>query len=172
MKISWFGVALVVVGAALLLDRIGYVSLEWHVVFWGFVALFGALKLASCFASKNGAGGRAAHGGVFWGTLFLLVGLANLLTDVDVLQVRSTYWFPILIGIVGVAFLVVFISRPREWHILIPALFFSGVSALLILGEAGMLDRWDVRDALGHYWPVALILFGTALLLNRRSADS
>ena len=172
MKVSWFGAALVLVGAALLLDRTGVVSLGWHGVFWGAVAVFGAVKVVNCFVLRKAAPDAKGHCGIFWGTLLFLFGLYNLLEDLGAFEVHSYFGFPVLFVMVGLAFLAVFVSRPRDWHVLIPACLFIGVGAVMIVAELGMLDRWEIQDAVRSYWPIALILFGGALLLNRRSAGS
>jgi hypothetical protein len=36
----------------------------------------------------------------------------------------------------------------------------------MVLAELDILSAWDVRIAVSNYWPVAVILFGAAMLLN------
>jgi hypothetical protein len=163
VNFPWFGVALIVVGSALLLHRMGVMTFGWHTAFWGIVALFGAFKLATSFTT-----GRA--GSAFWGTVFLVAGGYQMLEDMNIAYVSSYLLFPWTVVLVGVGFLMMFAVRPRNWHVLVPAAVFIGAGALMVLSEMGYMNRWDVVDAFRQYWPIALILFGITLLLNRKSS--
>ncbi len=172
MKLPWFGIALIVVGGVLFLDRSGFLSFGWGGIFWIFLALFGAWKLITSFPSREAGGAGGSRGGVFWGTMFLLFGLTNLLEHLDVVDLSSYLFVPLLLGMAGLAFLMLFVSWPREWHVLVPAVVCIGLGAITTAAELGTFDRWELREVVGTYWPVALILFGAALLLNRNSAGS
>jgi hypothetical protein len=163
VRFPWFGIALIVVGAAMLLSRIGVVTFGWHAALWGIVALFGAYKLITAFPTRR-------SGAAFWGTVFLVGGGYLMLEDLSVLYVSSYLLFPWTVVLVGVAFLMMFMVAPRNWHVLVPSLFFLGVGAVMVLSEMGYLNRWDVVETVRMYWPIVLVLFGITLLLNRKSS--
>jgi len=163
MRFPWFGVGLIVIGAAMLLHRLGVVDFSWHTALWGALALFGAFKLVTAFT-----GGRP--GAAFWGTVLLVLGGYQALEDLGAVYVSSYLLFPWTVVLVGVAFLTMFAVKPRNWHVIVPALFFMATGAVMIFAEMGYFDRWEVLDAFRQYWPIALILFGITLLLNRKSS--
>ena len=163
MRFPWFGVGLIVVGAVMLLHRLGMVSFSWHAALWGALALFGAFKLVTAFTT-----GRS--GAAFWGTALLGLGGYQLLEALDAVYISSYLLFPWTVVLVGVGFLMMFAVRPREWHVIVPALFFVATGSIMILAEMGYFDRWDVVEAIRQYWPIALILFGVTLLLNKKSS--
>ncbi len=88
----------------------------------------------------------------------------------ELIYISSYMLFPCTVVLVCVGFLMMFAVSPRNWHVLVPAVFFLGTGAVMILSEMGYFDRWDVVDAFRQYWPIALILFGITLLLNRKSS--
>ncbi len=162
-RFPFFGLLLILVGAVMLLDRTGVISLGWHSVFWGLVTLLGAYKLYAGFADP-------AREGIFWGTLFFFVGAYNFLNDLDLLEFSSSLLLPLFLIVMGVGFLLKFFRHLHDWHLIVPALFFVGLGAAMVLSELGTVGRWEVLGAIKAYWPVALILFGAALLLNRKTA--
>lgn len=164
-RFSWFGAALILVGLLLLLHRLGFVSLSWHLVFWGTITLIGGVKLVNGFALKQ-------RGRAFWGTGFFLIGLYNVLVELELYQLREYLIGPALVLTLGVAFLVMFLVVPRDWHVLVPTIFFLGLGALMVMAELGYLYRWEVEDLVGTYWPVGLVVFGAALLLSRGSMQN
>jgi hypothetical protein len=162
-RFPFFGLLLILVGSVMLLDRTGIISLGWHSVFWGLVTLLGAYKLYAGFTEP-------ARGGIFWGTVFFFVGGYNFLNDLDLLEFSSSMLLPLFIIVVGVGFLLMFFRHLHDWHLIVPALFFVGLGTAMVLSELGTVGRWEVLGAIKAYWPVGLILFGGALLLNRKTA--
>jgi hypothetical protein len=163
LRFPWFGVGLIVVGAAMLLHRLGAVNFSWHAAFWGIVALLGAYKLITAFTT-----GRS--GAAFWGTVLLVLGIYQVFEQLNIIYVPSYLLFPWTVVLVGAGFLMMFAVRPRNWHVLVPSVFFLATGAVMILAEMGYFDRWNVLEAMRQYWPIALILFGITLLLNRKSS--
>jgi hypothetical protein len=161
-KFSWFGISLILVGAAMLLDRLDVLTFGWKPVLWALVTIFGIVKATSGFA-------REKRGNVFWGTFFFLFGAYSLLHNLDLIDVRSYMVFPMVLLIVGFSILMTYFSSPKEWHLLIPALFLVGTGGVMVLAELGYFYRYDVVETVRLYWPVGLILFGVALVLRRRS---
>lgn len=162
-RFPFFGVLLILVGAVMLLDRTGIISMGWHSVFWGLVTLLGAYKVSAGFTGP-------ARGGIFWGTVFFCVGAYNFLNDLDLLEISSSLLLPLFLIVMGVGFLLMFFRHVHDWHLIVPALFFAGLGTAMVLSELGTVGRWEVLGAIKAYWPVALILFGAALLLNRNTA--
>jgi hypothetical protein len=161
-RVSWFGVGLVFIGLALLLRKLNVVAMDWPVILWAIVTVVGGAKIVQGYSAR-------AHGMAFWGTLLFLVGGYNLLWNIDVLVIRHGLVIPALFLAIGVSFLVMYTVTPKDWHLLVPALVFAGLGAVMGLAEMGYLYRWDVEDAVRTYWPAALILFGASLLLSRTS---
>jgi hypothetical protein len=147
----------------MLLHRIGVMAFSWHAALWGIVALFGAFKLITAFTT-----GRC--GAAFWGTVLLVLGGYQMLEELDLFYISSYLLFPWTVVLVGVGFLMMFAVKPRNWHVIVPSLVFLGAGAMMILSEMGYFNRWDVVEAFRQYWPIALILFGITLLLNRKSS--
>jgi hypothetical protein len=161
-KFPLFGTLLIVLGATLLLHKTGIVDFSWGLAFWLLVTAAGAFKLYRGFVDPRA-------GGQFWGTILFLLGLTIVLTDLSVIDLPGFLKFPFLVSLVGVGFLVKFAAMPREWHLLVPGFICTGLGSALILSELDYLPSWEIGPTLGMYWPVALVLFGAALLLNRKS---
>jgi hypothetical protein len=162
-KFPFFGVLLIVVGCCMLLHRTGMLHFSWPLIFWIFVTVAGAFKLFRGFADP-------ASRGQFWGTIFFGVGLAFVLGELDLFVIPGVLVAPSLLALIGAGFLVKFAAFPREWHLLIPGLLFAGLGSSLLLAELDYLPDWEIAPAVASYWPLALVVFGAALLLNRRSA--
>ena len=159
---KYIGVLLVVLGAVLLVKRMGLVELSVGMVFWGAVATVGGVKLYRGFT-------RPGAGGVFWGTVFLGVGLAKVLADAGVVSIDHDLALPLLVLLAGAGTLVAFVASPREWHVALLAVALLGLGSALTLSEYGIAPARDVLNSLPVWGPVTLIAFGAALLLNRRA---
>lgn len=160
VRFSWFAVALILTGTAMLLHRLNVVHLDWHAILWGLVAFGGLYKLIVGFATKR-------RGGVFWGTVFVTVGGFALLNLYDVIDPDPGLAVAGFLVALGIAFTLMFITVPRDWFVLVPALFFLLVGGAVLAVEMGYYERWEVTPIIASYWPAALIVFGLALLLNR-----
>jgi len=163
-RIPLLGVSLILVGATMLLQRFHVLSLGWQTLVWGLITLFGIYRTVDGFSERM-------RGRIFWGSMIFFVGLYNVLTHLDILYFESDLIFPMLVGTVGVSLLFMYLSSPREWHLLIPALFFLGLGFVMVMTELGYFYRWDVIPVVTAYWPVALIIFGASLLIRHRSAE-
>jgi hypothetical protein len=160
----WFAISLILIGGTLLLHRLHVISFGWQGVGWALLCLFGAFKAVEGFSGHT-------RGKVFWGTLLFLVGLYGVLRHLDVVELRSYVTFPAILLALGFSLLATVLSNPKDWHLLVPALFFAALGTVLLLDEFGYFYRWDVVAAVKSYWPVVLILFGVAILLNRRKLE-
>lgn len=164
-RFSWIGIVLILLGSALLLDRIGVVRFGMQPLLWALLAIFGALRAIEGF-------GRKKSGRVFWGTFLFLLGVYGVLRYLDVVELRSYWIMPAILVIAGLSMLMMFVSSPQNWHLLIPALLLAGTGSAIILTELGYLSRYDVVESLRLYWPVGIILFGLALVVRNVSFHS
>ena len=162
-KIPWVGAVLILAGVLLLVHRFGYITLHWHEIGWGVIALYGAVKAVNGFS-------RHSAGTAFWGTAFFLIGAVGFAHPLRFGIFGSLSGASVILLILGVSFLIAFLSNTQEWHFVIPSLFFAGLGALFVASDYDYFSRWDLVEAVGKYWPLALILFGVSLILNRRSA--
>lgn len=158
-RYSWFGIALILVGSTLLLDRFGIVRLGWEPVLWSLLAVFGAVRTTDGFGKKK-------SGRVFWGTFFFLSGVYGVLRYLDVVELRSYWPVPAFLAIIGLSLAMIVVNSPRNWPVLVPALLFLGSGSAIILSDYGYLYRHDVIYAFRTYWPTGIILFGLALVLK------
>lgn len=155
-------VLLIIVGAALLLDRTGVLAFGWWTVFWAVVALLGMYRMVQAFRTPS-------RGRMVWGTILFFVGLYCVLEDLGALILPGGMLFPALLAVVGLGFLLALLRQPREWHLAVPAVALLGTGALMLCAELNYLPRWLVVDLIRQWWPAALVLLGAALLLNSRT---
>lgn len=162
-KFSWLGAALILVGALLLMRRIGFLSLHWHDIAWVLIALYGAVKVVNGFSTH-------AAGKAFGGSVLFLAGVVGLVHPVHLLVFQSISVVSVLFLVLGISLLIAFLSNTREWHLFIPSFFFLGLGVLFVASDYDYLYQWDLVDVVSRYWPMALVLFGVSLILNRRTA--
>ena len=156
-----FGIALIIVGAVLILDKFDVFDVDFSTVLWSLMMLFGLVGVGKGFSSNR-------NGKILFGTLVFLYSLFFLLYTSDNLNIDGYLIIPSTFLIFGVAFLMMYVNNFRTWYYLIPALFLSGTGAAFILAELGYLYRRDVWDAVRLGWPLILILIGVAVILRRR----
>lgn len=160
-RFSWFGLLLILIGGAMLLDRWSIVEIQWRLIAWVTIAVLGARMFMSSFrVSKKGR--------VFVGSLILLIAVSQVYQLVSNDRFPGHFQLPILFIIIGISFLLVWGSALRFWQYSIPALAFCGLGTAILLSEMGHIDRWDVIAVMRDYWPVGVILFGVALIFRRQ----
>ena len=101
---------------------------------------------------------------LFWGVVILVVGAFFCLRNYGIISYyyADEYW-PVFMFALGLGFLALFIFRPRDWGVLIPAglfLFFGGILSMRMFH--GYFWRWE--DIIEEYWPVVLIVIGIGVL--------
>jgi hypothetical protein len=153
-------VLLIIVGAVMLLDKTRVVYFGWSLIFWLVITVLGGYKVYYGFRFP-------LAGRIFWGTVFFLVGLYNVLWEIGMLELPGGMLLPAFLAVAGLGFLLAFIRQPKEWHLAVPAIALLGVGFLMIFVELEYVGRWVVTDTIKQWWPVALILFGGSLLLNK-----
>ncbi len=154
----WLGIVLIVVGMAMLLDHLHFFALSWWLVFWASVTVVSAVMVI-----RNS---RQRQGGVFWLTILCFFALYKTLRQLGALELHEEWGFPLFLVIAGIGTCVVVAARPKRWHLLVPALALIAAGGAMMLAEFEILSVWDVRSAVNNYWPVAVLLFGVAMLLN------
>jgi hypothetical protein len=160
-RLPVFGILLLVVGVALLLEKLNVIEFGWSRILWAAVTVLGAAIVIRAFVQN----GRA---GIFWGTVLFLYGLFFLLRSLDLIQGHVAVFMPASFAILGFAFLMLFVSDPKDWHLLIPSLILLGFGGAFMLAEAGYIRRWEMWDTFKTWWPLILVLVGFSLILRRR----
>lgn len=159
-RFSWFGVALIILGAVLLAKKFFILSVGFAEVFWALVALLGFVGVVRGFS-------RNRRWKVFWNSVWFLYGLFFFLRAIDLVDSTVNIFFPATFMIFGFAFLMAYLLDLRDWYLLIPAVTLSVCGGAFIASEWGYFDSWEVWHVIRTYWPVLLILFGAALMARR-----
>jgi thiamine transporter ThiT len=160
---TWLGITLVVIGLGLIIHRSGLLSIGGDQIFWGAIALVGCALLYRGW--ETGRWGK-----LFWGTLLAVFGVMQVLELSDVLYLPYHLWFAVLLIATGFALVVRFIKTPRDWHVLIPAAGCLGIGTGMFLVDAGVLSHNRFLDGIWVAGPLALVVFGAALLVKSRTA--
>jgi hypothetical protein len=160
-RLPVFGIVLLVLGVALLLEKLDVIEFGWSRILWAAIVLVGALITIRAFV-QNG------RGRVFWGTLLFLYGLFFFLRSLDLVEGGGEVFLPATITILGFAFLMLFVSDPKDWHLLIPSVVLLAFGGAFMLTEVGYFRRWEVWDSIGTWWPVILVLVGLSMILRKR----
>ncbi len=160
-----FGIVLIVVGLAMLLDHLNILAMSWWLIFWASVAAGSAVVLVRNSQQKKG--------GVFWLTVLFFFALYKTLRLLGALEFHESMGLPLLLVIAGIGLVAIVVTHPVRWHLLVPAVILIGVGGAMVLAELDVITASDVRTAVNNYWPVGVILFGAAMLLNRgRESDT
>lgn len=162
-KSSIFGVLLIALGTVLLLDRLEVISFGWGKIFWMFLGVWGAVLAVQGVSMKR-------RGRIFWGSLFFFLGMFFSLEAWELVWLTDELGFGGISLALGLAFLTLYVFEPHNLGALVPALLFGSFGLTMILVEYGYLSWWEVRRFLRVYWPVALILWGVAILMRKRPA--
>lgn len=162
-RIALFGILLVLVGVALLLEKLDLVQFGWTRILWAAVSLLGAAIVIRAFVSNG-------RGRIFWGTILFLYGLLFLLRSSQLLEIDFEVLMPASVIILGFGFLMLFVYDPKDWHLLIPSLILLTFGGAFMLTEVGIIRRWELWESIGTWWPLILILVGFSLILRRRKA--
>lgn len=114
-------------------------------------------------------------GVIFFGVVFLFVGAflsifslrVGNLTWVSLLQ----YW-PVLLIVVGVAFMVLYIAREmRDQGLVIMSNMFTWIGLTALLFTLGLVSRPAFLEIL-RYWPLLLLLIALMIAGSRQQAGS
>jgi len=159
---SWFGIALIVFGLLLLLVKTNVIDIGSEQVLWVALMVLGIGLVVKGFSYDK-------RGKIFWGTVLFLYSVYFFLNEFDFIQYYHHIFLPSTFLIFGIAFFMLFINNIREWAILIPAFFFTGIGVAFMMSELGYIYDDDVWSVCWHYWPVLLIAIGLGIMLKRRT---
>ena len=162
--ISWFGLALVVIGAVILLGKFHVLHIAFSTIIWPILMVLGLIGVGRGFTQNR-------RGKIFWNTVWFLYGLYFFLRSSDFLEIRTHLIVPATFLIFGIAFLMTYLNNVKDWFFLVPALLAGTVGTLFLLADLDYLSYWDVAESIRTYWPVVLILFGLVFLFRRKPAD-
>ena len=164
-KTSWFGILLIIFGAAMLMDRLGVINIDFANLFWPLMMIVGLMIVGKGFASDK-------RGKIYWGTVLFMYSLFFLMRSIDTFELHGYIFFPASFLIFGIAFFMMYLTNLKDWPLLIPSVVLCFIGAMFILTEYGFLYKWEVWDIVRLWWPVILILFGLAMLLRRKCNSS
>lgn len=155
----WPGLLLIVIGVLLLINKLTPFYFGWYEIYPIILIGLGILFFISGSRKQDG-------GSVFPGTIFLLLGAFFVLRNYDLIPhyyLRPTYAYILII--LGLAFFAMYLTKPGDWGVLIPAgiLLFFG---LIVLLKRFDIIYWEIRDIVYDYWPVVLIIIGGGIILG------
>ena len=160
-RLPVFCILLLVVGVALLLEKLDVIEFGWSRILWAAVAVIGAAIVIRAFVYDG-------RGKIFWGTVLFLYGLFFFLRSMNLIEGHFTVFMPASMAILGFAFLMLFVSDPKDWHLLIPSVILLAFGGAFMLADAGYIRRWEMWDTFRTWWPAILVLVGFSLILRRR----
>jgi hypothetical protein len=155
------GMILISIGAILLINKILPDFLDWrHIYPLILLALGVSMILSVGFRSKTD------KGAVFPGTILFFIGLFFFLRNFGLVEyyfVREIW--PIFIIIIGLGFLALFIAKPSDTGVLIPAGILLFIGVISLLNKLYIIDiaLWEI---VSDYWPVILIVVGAGIILG------
>lgn len=161
----WPGLILIIIGALLLIHKLTPYSFGWYELYPLILIGLGLLFFASIVHKRD-------KGAVFPGTIVLLLGLFFFLRNYDIIPYyyMREVW-PIFLIILGIAFLAIFITKPADWGVLIPAGIFLFLGIVFLLRKFHII-YWDIWDIIADYWPVILIIIGGGIILGALKRQS
>jgi len=160
-EFPWFAVLLILVGAALLLDRLAVVQFGFIRIVWSVTALFGLFKAVDGFTDNR-------RGRIFGGTVVFFYGLYFLFSTFDLIETRPHMFVPLSLLVLGAACLMVYLNNVREWLTLLLAVGLFGLGTASLLEYLHLYDFYDVWWLARRFWPVVLILIGLSMILKSR----
>lgn len=160
-RIPLFGIILVVVGVGLLMRQLHIIRIDGiSLLLMGFIAYGGAMVVRSFLMNIRQS--------LFLGGLCFFSGVLLVLGKYGVIENSPFIYVPGFLIVFGLAFTMLFVFNFKDFHLLVPALLFLGLGAAFMMTEIGFLYPSDVKEAVMHYWPVVIILFGVLMLFRRK----
>jgi hypothetical protein len=161
----WPGLILIIIGALLLVHKLTPYSFGWYEIYPLILIALGALIFVSVIGKRD-------KGAVFFGTIFFLLGLFFFLRNYDIIPYyyMREVW-PTFLIILGLAFGSIFITKPSDWGVLIPAGIFLFLGVVFLLRKLHVI-YWDIGDIIADYWPVILIIIGGGIILGALKRSS
>jgi len=158
-RLFWFPFALIIVGAALLLERFHLVRVGWPAVFWLLLAAAGGVELFNGIA-------RRSRWKTVWGTIWLAVGGMFFLNAEEVIALSPGIVVGGIFLACGAGFIAALARNLRDWYLAVPGICSLLLGGAIFATETGWLPEQAVVPVVNTWWPAALILFGAALLVH------
>jgi len=153
----WPGLILILIGAILLIHKLIPDAFSWSKIHPLIFMALGVLLYVAILGRQN-------KGAVFPATILFLLGLFYFVRNYDIIDYYDELW-PVLSIILGLAFVSIFITKPANWGVLIPAGIFLFLGVVFLLRKFYII-YWDVWDLVSDYWPVILIIIGGGIILG------
>ena len=153
-----FGFLLILIGGAILLGRLDVLRIGWFELYPIMITALGLLFLILALVNRE-------KGTLFPATFFLTIGIYFILRNFDILPFYEIYeiW-PIFMLALGLAFLVLFISAPKNWGVMIPGSIFLFFGVIFLVENIGAHIWWI--DLVSQYWPLMLVVIGLSIILS------
>lgn len=153
------GVILIIIGAILLVNKLTPYTIGWDEIYPLLLIILALLIYKTVLMKRE-------RGGIFLGTLLLLLGCYFLVRNYDIVpyEYAREVW-PIILIILGLSFLSVFILYPKDWGLVIPGGILVFIGTVIFLRRLDIVF-FDLRELISDYWPIALILIGGAIVFS------
>lgn len=160
-KVPILGIILLILGIGLFLKQLRIFQIDGTAFLFFGVTLYGLAAVGRAFFLN-------VRRQIFFGSLCFYGGILLLLGKYELIERSPFIYVPGFLIVFGLAFLSLFIYHSKDFHLLVPAFIFILLGAAFMMTEVGYWYVSDVKDAIGKYWPAALIIFGGLMLLRRR----
>jgi len=160
-RIPILGIILVVLGVGLLLRQLHIFRVDGVTLLLIGLTIYGASAVGRAFFVN-------VRKQIFFGSLCFYSGILLLLGKYQLVERSPFIYVPGFLIVFGLAFLSLFIYNFKDFHLLVPALVFIVLGVAFMMTQVGYWYVTDVKDAIGMYWPAALVIFGGLLLLRRK----
>ncbi len=160
-RIPILGIVLVILGIGLLLRQLHILKLDGSTFLLLGITCYGIAVVVRAFL-------LTVRKQIFFGSLCFYSGILLLLGKFNLIERTPYVYVPGFLIVFGLAFLSLFIFNFKDYHLLVPAAVFIVLGGAFMMTEIGYWYASDVKEAIGMYWPVALILFGGLMLLKRK----
>lgn len=157
----FFGVILVIIGFLILLDKLGTLHLSWKKIISVLLVVYGAYLGYSGF-------GLNSNKKVFWGSIFFFFGIYLFIDSFDLLNPEIHFFWPVVLIVTGLSFLMSFVNRPNDYALLLPAMTLIGIGVLFLLTNVGVIYSFEIWENFEKFWPILLIILGLYLILKKR----
>ncbi len=164
------GVLLVAIGGLIILNKLDVFGFRFRDIF-----PYAIIALGIWFFYKLLV--RHQRGAAFPATFFTLLGLFFLFRQHSYHFWRLHYiedFWPVFLLILGIAFLIQFLVRPKDWGLLIPSIILLCLGCAFLFRNMGWYYFYDFEYYVQQYWPLVLVFIGLLLILTniRRKAGS
>jgi hypothetical protein len=156
----WLGIAFVIIGTALLLNKFGILTFGWKKIISVLLVIYGAYLGYMGF-------GFDSNRKVFWGSIWFFFGIYLFIDSSGLLNPEVHFFWPVVLITVGLSFLMAFVNRPRDIALLLPAVTLTGIGVLFLLTNLGVIYSFELWEKTEKLWPILLIILGLYFILKR-----